>query len=302
MSEFRISISLENPVVKFYWDLLKNYIKICKLSHSIKDIPQGICDRDSPQTRLTDMSIKPSQLIIAGGIGVIAGVTIALMTVQSPSSKLSPPPQTQSPRPPEPPITSVPASVTNTSPPSETPPIAIIKPPVEGCKISMAVVKDPDAPLNVRSTPEVTEGNIVGQLNNNTFVFVIEEKNGWFKINNPVSGWIAKSRTESSCSIVEKNIEFLPGGNAALVQGKIIGGGSHNYKITAIAGQTLTIENYKSVFPMVMSPNGELLTDNLGITPDTKVFSNKLPLTGEYTLQLDSNYKGFEYEFLVKVE
>lgn len=58
------------------------------------------------------MSIKPSQLIIAGGIGVIAGVTIAVMTVQSPSSKLSPTPQTESPRPSEPPITSVPASVT----------------------------------------------------------------------------------------------------------------------------------------------------------------------------------------------
>ncbi|CAD5953803.1 SH3 type 3 domain protein [Planktothrix tepida] len=122
------------------------------------------------------MSIKPSQLIIAGGIGVIAGVTIAVMTVQSPSSKSSPTPQTQSPRPSEPPITSVPASVPNTPPPSESRPIAVIKPPVEGCKVSTAVVKDPDPPLNVRSTPEVTEGNIVGQLNNNTFVFVIEEK------------------------------------------------------------------------------------------------------------------------------
>ena len=49
----------------------------------------------------------------------------------------------------------------------------VITPATSGCKIVMAIVDDPEAPLNVRRTPEVKDGNIVGQLNNNAFVSVI---------------------------------------------------------------------------------------------------------------------------------
>lgn len=240
------------------------------------------------------MCFKPSQIIIAGVAGILTAVMVAYATVQSySSSRPTVSPNSSSP-------TVSPANVSASSPPSSTTPV-LIKPPVEGCRINTAVVNDPNPPLNVRSSPEVKEGNIIGQLNNNTFVPVVEEKNGWLKISDPVEGWIAKNRTRTSCSLVNKPIEFLPGGNSAVVLGEIIGGGSHTYTIRANAGQTLTIENNKSVFPLVISPNGQLLTENAAVTPNTRNWSGQLPVTGEYSLQLDSNYKGFEYEFLVKI-
>ena len=49
--------------------------------------------------------------------------------------------------------------------------------------------------------------------------------------------------------------------------------------------------------PAVISPNNELLS--LKGNPDVKRWLIPIEETGEYTLQLDSNYKGFEYEFLV---
>lgn len=240
------------------------------------------------------MFFKPSQIIIAGVAGILTAVIVAYATVQSHSS-----PSTSASSSPSP-LAVVPANVTASSPPASATPV-LITPPLEGCRINAAIVNDPNPPLNVRSSPEVKEGNIVGQLNNNTFVPVVEEKNGWLKITAPLEGWIAKNRTRSSCSVVNKPIQFLPGGNSAIVVGEIIGGGSHTYTIRANAGQTLTIENSKSVFPLVISPNGKLLTENQAVTPNTRNWSSQLSVTGEYSLQLDSNYKGFEYEFLVKI-
>lgn len=251
------------------------------------------------------MSFKPSQIIIAGVAGILTSVIVAYATVQSRSSPPTPErtpisSPAVSPSPSPSPVSVAPANIVAVSPSPLTRPV-VIKPPVEGCRINTAVVNDPNPPLNVRSSPEVKAGNIVGQLNNNTFVPVVEEKNGWLKISDPVEGWIAKNRTRSSCAIVNKPIQFLPGGNSALVQGEMIGGGSHTYTIRAKAGQTLTVENYKSVFPLIISPNGKLLTENEAVTPNTRDWSGQLPVTGEYSLQLDSNYKGFEYEFLVRI-
>ncbi len=240
------------------------------------------------------MCFKPSQIIIAGVAGILTAVMVAYATVQSYSS----PQPAVSPRSSS--VTVAPAHELASSPYLSTTPV-LITPPLDGCRINAAVVNDPNPPLNIRSSPEVKEGNIVGQLNNNTFVPVVEEKNGWLKITAPVEGWIAKNRTRSSCSVVNKPIQFLPGGNSAVVLGEIIGGGSHTYTIRANAGQTLTIENHKSVFPLVISPTGQLLTENAAVTPNTRNWSGQLPVTGEYSLQLDSNYKGFEYEFLVKI-
>ncbi len=235
------------------------------------------------------MSLNPRQLIIAGGAGVATAIAIASIAIQSQS-----PQPTPSGNPVETP--------TGSADPRPKPSPIVVMPSTPDCEIKMAVVADPEPPLNVRSSPEVKEGNIVGQLNNNTFVSVADEQRGWFRITSPVAGWVAKNRTESSCAIVNKKIAFFPGGNEAIVRGEIIGGGSHSYKIEASQGQTLTIENYKDIFPVIITPNEQLLSNSPTPGTEVKQWKGELPITGEYTLQLDSNFRGFEYEFLIEIE
>jgi len=175
----------------------------------------------------------------------------------------------------------------------------VVTPPNSGCKITQAVVSDQNPPLNVRSIPQVRGSNIVGKLKNNTFVSVAEEQNGWLRITDP-PGWIAKKHTESSCSNVNQPINFLPGGDEAIVKGRIIGGGSHSYRIRARKGQTMTVRNRKDVFPQIITPRGKLLAGNPYEGNETE-WTGKVPVTGNYTLQLDSNFRGYEYEFSVEL-
>lgn len=177
----------------------------------------------------------------------------------------------------------------------------VVTPPNSGCKISQAVVSDPNPPLNVRSNPQVSDGNVVGKLKNNTFVSVAEERDGWLRITDPVPGWIAKNRTESSCATVNQQINFLPGGDEAIVKGRIIGGGSHSYQIRAREGQTMTIKNRQQVFPAILTPDGKLLAGDPNTQGTKTEWTGKMPVSGNYTFQLDSNFRGYEYEFSVKL-
>ncbi|MFZ1030310.1 MAG: SH3 domain-containing protein [Limnoraphis robusta] len=248
------------------------------------------------------MSFKPSQLMIAGAAGLATAVIVAYITAmpssQPPTEETlnsqSPPPTTPSP------VAAAPANPPISPPSSETNPV-VIRPPVENCRINMAVVNDPEAPLNVRSSPEVKDDNIVAQLDNNTFISVVSEQLGWLQISSPVEGWVAKNRTKSSCANVEKPINFLPGGNSAIIKGEIIGGGSHRYLLNAEAGQTLTVESREQVFPRIVTPDGQLLAGD-PYTDSRSEWTGELPTTGQYTLELDSNFRGYPYEFLVKVE
>ena len=248
------------------------------------------------------MSFKPNQLMIAGAAGLATAAIVAYLTVSTRSSQ-PPAPSTSSVSQPQTtpsPITAAPANPPISSPSPETNPV-VIRPPADNCRISMAVVDDPEPPLNVRSSPQVQDGNIVGQLDNNTFISVVNEDRGWLQISSPVEGWVAKNRTDSSCANVDKTINFLPGGNSAIIRGEIIGGGSHRYTLNAEAGQTLTVESRERVFPRIVTPDGELLTGDR-YTGNLSEWTGELPQTGEYRLELDSNFRGYKYEFLVKVE
>ncbi len=71
----------------------------------------------------------------------------------------------------------------------------------EVCKI---IARDPNPPINVRSSPVVAPDNIVAKLPNGTQVIVVDEKSfseteQWVLINAPSSGWIAKKLTVKSC-------------------------------------------------------------------------------------------------------
>jgi hypothetical protein len=179
---------------------------------------------------------------------------------------------------------------------------AIVTPPNSGCKITQAVVSDPNPPLNVRSKPQVSDSDVVGKLKNDTFVSVVQEQDGWLRITDPVPGWIAKNRTESSCASVKQQINFLPGGDAAIVKGRIIGGGSHSYLIRATKGQTMTVKNRKQVFPSIFTPDGKLFAGDPNTQGTKTEWAGKMPVTGNYTFQLDSNFRGYEYEFSVRLQ
>ena len=275
------------------------------------------------------MPFTSTQIIITGLAGLATAVGVAVATIQSGTMKQSNPPLAESPASTKNQIVAVAANNPESgqpeplqaptqpakSPPSQSQPAktpavqpslvaevsgpVVVTPPNSGCKITQAVVSDPNPPLNVRSSPQVRDSQIVGKLNNNTFVSVAEEQNGWFRITDP-PGWIAKNRTESSCSNVNQQINFLPGGDEAIVKGRIIGGGSHSYIIRVAKGQTLTVRNRKDVFPQIIDPGGKLLAGNPYEGNETE-WTGKVPVTGNYTLQLNSNFRGYEYEFLVQV-
>lgn len=251
--------------------------------------------------------------IIVGAVAIALAIGSTIVGCQTQQSSPSPE-ETKTPAAPEqaktPAAVSQPMSVPTSSESSTgatteraAEPI-LITPPKEGCKISMAIVADPDPPLNVRSSPQIAEGNMAGSLDNGTYVSIAEESNGWLRITDPVEGWIVKSRTESSCANVSEPIKFAPNGNSAIVRGRIIGAGSHQYLLDASQGQTMKITklNAEGVFPTFVAPNGEIIAGDPYTDAERTKWSGTLSLTGQYTLQLDSNFRGFEYEFLVEVK
>jgi hypothetical protein len=282
------------------------------------------------------MSFTSGQIITISLIGVATSVGVAAATIQAGRMKQSPTPVAESPASGENPLAITPANnrasrkpelaeantrasksqksasqfeTTSTIQSSQVAGVsqqkaglAIITPPNSGCKISQAVVSDPNPPLNVRSKPQVSDSDVVGKLKNDTFVSVVQERDGWLRITDPVPGWIAKNRTESSCASVKQQINFLPGGDAAIVKGRIIGGGSHSYLIRATKGQTMTVKNRKQVFPSIFTPDGKLFAGDPNTQGTKTEWAGKMPVTGNYTFQLDSNFRGYEYEFSVRLQ
>lgn len=177
------------------------------------------------------------------------------------------------------------------------------------CEIHTVRVKDPNPPLNIRSAPDTTTGEIVAKADNGQYLSVQGEENGWLKIEynygKPIVGWIAKNRTESSCNLKEQNITLPASGGSINISDQIIGGGSHEYTLDAVAGKTLTIKSEKGPLPYVFAP-GDInrqkdLTGGGDYTGKTN-WSGELPKTGEYTLILDSNFRGYDYKLNINVK
>ncbi|MGD1704881.1 hypothetical protein [Dapis sp. BLCC M229] len=97
-------------------------------------------------------------------------------------------------------------------------------------------------------------------------------------------------------------ITFSSESNTAIVRGEIIGAGSHNYRVRMIQGQILTIRNFGDVFPAIISPDGQLMVRETNVEGNENEWTGIIPVSGVYTLQLDSHLRGYEYEFLVLIE
>jgi hypothetical protein len=176
---------------------------------------------------------------------------------------------------------------------------------VENCVVTQAIAADSNPPLNIRSAPDAQADNVVGTLTNGTWLSVVAEKEGWFQIKSmdgkEVTGWVAKNRTESNCNQKTARITFPSAGGTIAISDRFVGTGSHKYVLSANQGQTLTVKKQKDVFPIILTPTGQPLI------PDTydesrQDWSGELPATGEYTLELDSNFKGYDYAFSAQVK
>jgi hypothetical protein len=260
-----------------------------------------------------------SVLIVAGlaGLAAVTGVTSAVMQSPSPQptvtilespkalATVSPSPTPQATKfSPSKPLTEPPVeqSVDSNSEPAsaepEKPGEALRE--VESCKVTMAKVNDPNPPLNVRSTPNTaSDDNVVSQLKNGTFVTITGEQEGWFRISTPVKGWLSIKNVESGCNGKVERVSFGKGGNSAEISDRFIGVGSHEYRLNLAKGQTLTVRSDKGDLPLISAPNGKVINDP---QDGKQVWTGELPATGDYKLQMESNFKGYKYSFSVAVK
>lgn len=172
---------------------------------------------------------------------------------------------------------------------------------VRRCDTTMARVDDPRAPLNVRSQPEVTDDNVVGQLDDRAWVTITGEDSGWWRISDPQSGWIAKNLTDSSCNELVAQLGFPAGATAVRLSDRIVGAGFHEYRLEAMAQQTMTLTAIDdSPLPFVRAPNGREITDAASMQ-GRSTWRGELPSSGEYILEYNSNFQGFEYETEIEI-
>ncbi len=253
--------------------------------------------------------MKTSALVLAGllSAGAVAGGTVAVMrqpTDPSPqvvSPTTAPQVMEQGEESAAPNQATPSASIAPTRPEASSQPATTTSSEtlreVERCKVLMAIVKDDNPPLNVRAQPN-TDAAIVGTVEEGMFVSVKQERNGWFEIAEP-AGWIAKSKTASRCGQKVEQVQFGTGKSGAELSDEFLGTGSHQYKMKLDKGQKLTVKGEVGPMPAVIGPDGKYL---VGMEEKPDDWSTELPSSGEYTLELDSNYRGYKYDFSVEVK
>ncbi|MGL5509893.1 MAG: SH3 domain-containing protein, partial [Microcoleaceae cyanobacterium] len=217
------------------------------------------------------MSFTPKQILITGASGLLTAVLVSYLTMQSRSrlnnetssnndSNNLPALTLETPnrRSPTPKSGEKSQPLLGNSQNSQNTAIVITAPTIN-CAIRMALVADPQPPLNVRSLPDSNNSQVVGTLANNTLVSVVEEKAGWLRITEPMVGWIAANRTRSSCANLDLDINAKPQPLKLLIKGEIIGTGSHVYRLQGKAGQMLTVQRNQSIFPVIITPSSKVL-------------------------------------------
>jgi hypothetical protein len=87
------------------------------------------------------------------------------------------------------------------------------------------IVRDPDPPINVRSSPIVAPDNIINTLANGSQIIVVDEKvftdnEPWLRISAPYPGWVAKKLTVTSCVPVSQTTPTDDGSAEILAQAR----------------------------------------------------------------------------------
>ncbi len=266
------------------------------------------------------MDGKTAAIVLGGGAAVaaLAGVTYAFLQPPAPNppavvTSASPNPSPQE-TPVSPPVASPPGSAkpaqSLTASPTVPKPEATTQPAgesaqpirkVESCVVKMALVDSPSPPANVRSAPQVAAGNVVGQVKNGTFLAVTDVQGDWFKISTPTSGWISKGQTQSGCNQKVEQVSFAPNTDKFTISDRFIGAGTHRYRLNLGKGQTMTLQATKGPLPLLMGPEGKTIGGG-DMHSDKTTWTGELPVTGDYTIQLESNYKGYKYAFQVQVK
>ena len=171
------------------------------------------------------------------------------------------------------------------------------------CQTSGGLVNDPNAPLNVRSTPDTGSENVVGSLENGALVSIVGDQGNWWQIEAPTAGWVSKTLIDSTCNEKIARIVFPANTMSVTLSVRFFGTGYHHYQLEARAGQKLTLEalDSSSPLPFVLNSNNQDLTDGIGSTRATR-WSGTLPADGNYTIVFDSNFRGYAYNIILSVE
>lgn len=256
------------------------------------------------------MKPNASVLAVAGALALaaLAGITVAC----SQSSVTEPPgastsaspiasPASQSPLNPSPAASPSPSTAQKQTTETALSPTSTANRTIESCVVKMALVNDPKPPLNVRSTPTTDGDNVVGQLKNGTLMTIADEQNGWLQIKSPLKGWVSKQQTTNSCNQKVERISLSTDDTAVQVVDRFVGSGSHRYVLPVKQGQTLTITHNRGPFPVIMAPDGTVL---LGHEKDEKrsTWSGQLAQTGDYVIELESNFRGYRYAFSMQMK
>lgn len=165
------------------------------------------------------------------------------------------------------------------------------------CIVRSAVVMDRNPPLHVRSQPVVNANNIVGTLQNGVALKVAAEQPGWFQIQEPIEGWVAKPLVDYACSRKTERLRLLSE-HPQNIRDRFVGAGTHYYLISAKAGQTLTIIKNQGRFPLVLSPTGQVLVSKAEIDRRTS-WSHQLSESGNYALEILSEEDGYAYSLSI---
>ncbi len=184
-------------------------------------------------------------------------------------------------------------------PAAEAPPPALPSPETLVCRVTTAVVRDPDPPLNVRAGPSVT-APIVGTLENGTLLFVGDRREGWLQITAPLNGWVAGNRVEQSCN--EKEQRLTLGEIPLPLRDRFLGPGVHRYRFEITTPQVLHLDNRGNDLEVFLyGPAGSLLGQPQHLGPQSQ-HSMALPVPGLHTLELNSNFRGYAYDFTARLQ
>ncbi len=260
------------------------------------------------------MPPKSPLLLIAGAaiLAALGGIVVAINRPATPDISESPTISTSpSPPPPSPSATAKPlkpSPILPASPAAPSTPKVSATPvqtgearrDVESCVVKMAIVKDPNPPLNVRSGPS-TATDILGTVDNGTFVTVEAEEKGWFQISAPTTGWISQQQTSFSCGEKVERVSFAPNSTLASITDQFIGTGSHTYRFGARRGQNLKVIRQRGPFPRIVAPDGSELVQTAGDS-NRPSWTGTLGQTGDYQVILESNYTGYSYSFDAEIQ